>query len=578
MKESMSTSTATESMEMPPREGIKDTLESIVVALILAFVFRAFVVEAFVIPTGSMAPTLYGAHATIVCEDCGTEFAYGLRDLDDQRRVQQVLARDRAVCPNCNHPNTNLKINDHNRKTEKGDRILVLKWPFDIGGPGLDPLRWDVIVFKDPADGVTNFIKRLAGLPNEVLMIVDGDVHTVATDRLSPETLEELERYRHEKYERRVGLKRGPLKMLPPRVFQELEQKLTIAHKSAEAQEALWTVVYDHDYSPRTLEKQQPRWVAGLGEQSGWDPRTRRVRFKNRGEQADFIELIGKRISAGNAYNVHGRVAPPVSDHRVRFVITPSDQKATVRVRLVKLGRTFWASIRMDGLVALTESANVPSWSTPAMVSKHLPPFAPGKPVQISFANVDYRLAVRVRGEEVLATSSDRDSEVYYGPNVKALRARMLSELRSRTRKKTPPAYPPRIYGEGGDVEITHLVVERDIYYYNDSDRKGLGHAAWAPRLGWGSVFSPILLREDEHFMLGDNTSASKDSRLWDVVGEHLAARGEEFQLGTVPRDQLIGKAFFVYWPSGYRLDWLPVPLLNRWGVIPDVGRMRWIR
>jgi len=76
--------------------------------------------------------------------------------------------------------------------------------------------------------------------------------------------------------------------------------------------------------------------------------------------------------------------------------------------------------------------------------------------------------------------------------------------------------------------------------------------------------------------MLGDNTSASKDSRLWDVVGPHLKDRGEAFQLGTVPRDQLIGKAFFVYWPSGHRLDWLP--MFSRWGVVPDVGRMRWIR
>jgi hypothetical protein len=70
--------------------------------------------------------------------------------------------------------------------------------------------------------------------------------------------------------------------------------------------------------------------------------------------------------------------------------------------------------------------------------------------------------------------------------------------------------------------------------------------------------------------------AASKDSRLWDVIGPHLRSRGDEFQLGTVPRDQLIGKAFFVYWPSGHRVDWLP--LLNRFGLIPDVGRMRWIR
>src|SRR6476660_2277323 len=54
--------------------SVKETLESILVAFILAFIFRAFVVEAFVIPTGSMAPTLLGAHVRIRCPDCGWRF------------------------------------------------------------------------------------------------------------------------------------------------------------------------------------------------------------------------------------------------------------------------------------------------------------------------------------------------------------------------------------------------------------------------------------------------------------------------------------------------------------------------
>ena len=58
----------------PEKENIKETIESILVAFILAFVFRAFVVEAFVIPSGSMAPTLLGAHMRYRCEECGYEF------------------------------------------------------------------------------------------------------------------------------------------------------------------------------------------------------------------------------------------------------------------------------------------------------------------------------------------------------------------------------------------------------------------------------------------------------------------------------------------------------------------------
>src|SRR5678815_1893207 len=61
--------------QRPPREsGVKETIESILIAFILAFIFRAFVVEAFVIPTGSMATTLLGAHMRMRCPDCGYSF------------------------------------------------------------------------------------------------------------------------------------------------------------------------------------------------------------------------------------------------------------------------------------------------------------------------------------------------------------------------------------------------------------------------------------------------------------------------------------------------------------------------
>jgi len=40
---------------------------------VLAMTFRGFVTEGFVIPTGSMAPTLYGRHIDFTCEQCGNK-------------------------------------------------------------------------------------------------------------------------------------------------------------------------------------------------------------------------------------------------------------------------------------------------------------------------------------------------------------------------------------------------------------------------------------------------------------------------------------------------------------------------
>ena len=55
----------------------RETVESIVVAFVLALLFLSFEAEAFVIPTGSMAPTLMGRHRDLVCETCGDDYRVG---------------------------------------------------------------------------------------------------------------------------------------------------------------------------------------------------------------------------------------------------------------------------------------------------------------------------------------------------------------------------------------------------------------------------------------------------------------------------------------------------------------------
>ena len=39
------------------------------------------------------------------------------------------------------------------------------------------PVRGDVIVFKTPSDNRTDYIKRLIGLPGDVIQFIDGDLY-----------------------------------------------------------------------------------------------------------------------------------------------------------------------------------------------------------------------------------------------------------------------------------------------------------------------------------------------------------------------------------------------------------------
>src|SRR5947208_5710474 len=56
------------------QSSIKETVISVIIAFALAFVFRGFVMEAFLIPTGSMAPTLRGAHMQFKSPQTGYEW------------------------------------------------------------------------------------------------------------------------------------------------------------------------------------------------------------------------------------------------------------------------------------------------------------------------------------------------------------------------------------------------------------------------------------------------------------------------------------------------------------------------
>jgi signal peptidase I len=100
-----------------------DSAKSIPVALFLFFVVRAFLVEAFKIPSGSMEGTLLVGDFLLV-----NKLVYGAEVPFTDRQLPAIRA----------------------------------------------PQRGDVVVFQFPADPSKNFVKRLVGLPGDTLAMQDG--------------------------------------------------------------------------------------------------------------------------------------------------------------------------------------------------------------------------------------------------------------------------------------------------------------------------------------------------------------------------------------------------------------------
>jgi signal peptidase I len=578
------------SSEPPKTDGIRDTLESIILAIILAFVFRAFVVEAFVIPTGSMAPSLYGKHAEHRCAVCQMPFDYGVREsvrMPDGRIQPGTLEQRSGFvlrCPNCGWTGEGNQIDDLDKGTrpagDSGDRILVMKWPYDIGGELLGPHRWDVVVFKDPQDGEQNFIKRLLGLPGEVLEIINGDIYAAPIETVPQDIVDALAKP-PEEY-------KPSARRLSAQQEAKLSSLLKIQRKTRVAQQSLWMTHYDHDFKPNldkavgTINFDPPRWEPEASQAQGaWEAATPLVRFSPLDEQEHWLKLMGRGIEDHYAYNdvlpnASPRPGTPVGDVRLSFVLFPSVESGRgvrrqgdgyVVVSMQRGRDVFEAKIASDGGVSL-QRLGTDRVARP-IASAKIAAFVPDKPIRIELQNLDYRVALSIDGQEILATS---DAE--YAPNLAELLARPYQDGRLNETAI-------RIGAKGIPLDLRHLKVERDVFYRSDAfletENVFTGtRNRYAQYQGWGTATNPILLRRDppEYFCCGDNSPQSKDSRLWWEVCPMLQERwvNGQYQYGTVPGDQLIGRAFFVYWPSGYRLS------NDTPAVIPNVGKMRIIR
>ena len=83
-----------------------------------------------------------------------------------------------------------------------------------------------------------------------------------------------------------------------------------------------------------------------------------------------------------------------------------------------------------------------------------------------------------------------------------------------------------RVVGLPGDT----VEIRRGVVYVNG---EAWDEHAYIPTPG-ATTMGPVKVAADRYWVMGDNRTGSSDSRAF----------------GTVPRDHIIGKAWFSYWPS----------------------------
>lgn len=132
----------------------------IVMIAVIFLVIRPFLIEAFVSPTNTMAPTLLGNHRQGTCVECGNR-AFG------SPISQQYGSPDTPlmICRDNFHVTQPTDCGD---KVFSADRFLVAKF--------LRPQRWDIVVFRYPEDPSVLYVKRLVGLAGEEITIKDGQI------------------------------------------------------------------------------------------------------------------------------------------------------------------------------------------------------------------------------------------------------------------------------------------------------------------------------------------------------------------------------------------------------------------
>ena len=496
-------------------DASREVFETVVFVVVLVLMLKLFVAEAFVIPTGSMASTLWGDQVRVTCPQCGHEFPVTASASQGPRIVPQA-----TFCQNCglDFPP------DNATDWGSGDRVLVGKYAYHVN----PPRRFDVPVFKYPEwpynraeKTAMNYIKRLVGLPDETLAVYKGDLYRTTALKYEgrprparPEDLWQRE-YCYSDDPEAVKLFRQPNGFDPIR---KTPEEILVVRR----------LVFDLDQAPKSLTgTPKTRWHPTPGDAAGWQADENG--FTHTGTFAGWlryhhIEPGSWKIDPQTRAPTTPRQPAKIMDHLAYNV---TDGHRTIDTALAN----YWVP---DLIVECTAEFGAVEDSLTLELTKHgdrfqakfdngrcrvdlIPAAAPDHPVKLGeaetrmgagryklrFANVDSRVTVWVDGKVL-----DLGPTANYSPPAHEGYDATTTDINE----------PARI-GATGQVTIRKLSLWRDVYY--TCNTRG------------DCDVQTFYVQPGHYFCMGDNSSSSSDGRSW----------------GSVPERLLLGRAVVIYWP-----------------------------
>ncbi|MEC9476057.1 MAG: signal peptidase I [Planctomycetota bacterium] len=475
-------------------KSLRENIEAITVAILLALIIRHFIFESYEIPTGSMAPGLNGLHVTVPCPNCETDNNVGIQSDSLTNKIRMgnrieifeglcsetnkpievpTQGKNRIQCPSCGqvHPTSTgtlkrepaismrawckectyrfpviVKFGD----VLNGNKILVDK----MGYNWTEPERWDVVVFRFNRE--RNYIKRLVGLPGEKIKIAHGDVHINGS----------------------------------------------IQAKPLSVQEHFWITIHDSAVEERG--QVEAAWNASPGwvrKDSGWDFNL----IQDEGE-LKYVRGVDNKYNYNPLRGSSHRINSPVRDLSIRTELRASPEPGKSEARLSIGIQNFPSDYR---------------WSFPFSSGSAVLELIRSGEDPVLLTSVDGLALTPDQQYRIEAQIVDRTARLIVDDKLVSEISLPDSEIDSGTRLGTQIALASSVsIGAkqcGGTIEQLQLF--RDQHWTLDGNY---------------AISSEYQIEADRYFVMGDNSPSSLDSRYW----------------GSFARSNLLGRGFVIFWPA----------------------------